>query len=264
VAPVHADLVDRAVGAVRRLQPKDRHKEAREFGRAHLTAAHREAAVADATEPADVTVDRHIVGWVGEDEGRLGVAEQLPIGLGASGIGTQEQMRSEDPEIARATDRLGVGIGRNDVLRPARLAGRLLSFLETQIDFGRLEADQLDLEVEVDQGLQLDRQDLAVPAGSLRQAVVGQDVRPPLGLGEVGQPYGRHHQQAQQLGGSDAPVAGDDLPVVANQHRVAEAEPLNAFCNLPDLLFGVGPGVAGIGLERFGRKHLDLQARVGV
>jgi hypothetical protein len=65
------------------------------------------------------------------------------------------------------------GIGRDDVLGPAGRADSLLSFLEAEFDFGSREARQLDLEVEIDQGLQLDREDLAVPAGFLGRTVVG-------------------------------------------------------------------------------------------
>src|ERR1700722_1504188 len=172
-------------------------------------------------------------------------------------------MRAENPEVAGATYRRRVGIGWNDVLRLS-LARRLPGVVKTQIDLGGLEARQLDFEVKIDQGLQLDRQDVTVPAGFLGQAVAGKDVRAFLGLRQVGQPHGRHGLQAQQLGGSYPPVSGDDLAVAVDEHRIDEAETLNALADLADLLLGVGPGVAGIGLERFGRKHLHLQAKVEV
>jgi hypothetical protein len=38
-------------------------------------------------------------------------------------------------------------------------------------------------------------------------------------------------------------VPGDDLIVVADQHRIGEAEPLNAVGDLADLLPGVRAGV---------------------
>ena len=89
---------------------------------------------------------------------------------------------------------------------------------------GRREAGELDVELEIDQALQLDRQDLAVPAGLLGQPVVGKDVGPLLGLGEVRKPDGRNGGKPEQLGRLDPPVPGNDLAGVVDQHRVGEAE----------------------------------------
>jgi hypothetical protein len=41
-------------------------------------------------------------------------------------------------------------------------------------------------------------------------------------------------------------MPSDDLAVIADQHRIGEAEPLDAVGDLPDLLFGVSPGIAGV------------------
>ena len=75
VPPVHADLMDRAVDAVGHQRPEDRRQEGRKLHPAHLTAAHREAAVTDAAEAADVTVNGYVVGRIGKDQLGLGVAE---------------------------------------------------------------------------------------------------------------------------------------------------------------------------------------------
>ena len=48
--------------------------------------------------------------------------------------------------------------------------------VEHAIDLGEAEAGQVDFELEVDQPLQLDRQDRLVPAGVERELVVAEDV----------------------------------------------------------------------------------------
>jgi hypothetical protein len=41
-------------------------------------------------------------------------------------------------------------------------------------------------------------------------------------------------------------VPGDDLVIIADQHRVGEAEPLDAVGDLLDLLLGMGAGIAAV------------------
>src|SRR5262249_61036001 len=60
VAPVHADLMDRAVNGVLGEPLKDRLQEGRELDLAHLTAAHGELAMPNATEPTALAVARHV------------------------------------------------------------------------------------------------------------------------------------------------------------------------------------------------------------
>jgi len=45
-------------------------------------------------------------------------------------------------------------------------------------------------------------------------------------------------------------VSGDDLVIIADQDWVGEAERLDAFGNLPDLLLRVSARVAHIGFDR--------------
>ena len=61
------------------------------------------------------------------------------------------------------------------------------ALVEHEVDLGEAEAGQLDIELEVDQRLQLDREDLLVPAGVERQLVVGEHIGAALGVGEVRQ-----------------------------------------------------------------------------
>ena len=71
MAPVHADEVDGAVEADIRHIGEYRLQEVFEFGRAHLARRHLEFAMLDRAETADMTVDRNIVGRIGEYHPRL-------------------------------------------------------------------------------------------------------------------------------------------------------------------------------------------------
>ena len=136
-----------------------------------------------APEPADVAVDRHVVGRIGEDEvGPRPVHQRLEVDLAAR-VAAQQAMAAEPPEIAVARDRRA-GCEGNCIVRPIGTVGiRLARLVDDEVDLGQAEAGQLDVEVEVDQRLQLDREDLLVPAGIERELVVGEHVGPPLGLG---------------------------------------------------------------------------------
>jgi hypothetical protein len=72
----------------------------------------------------------------------------------------------------------------------------------------------------------------------LRQFVVGQNIGAALGLAQMGKPEHRDALDLEELGGLDPAVTGDDLAVVADQHRICEAKPFNAVGDLLDLLFG--------------------------
>jgi hypothetical protein len=56
------------------------------------------------------------------------------------------------------------------------------------VDVCRFEACKLDIEIEINELLQFDRQNFPVPTDLLGQPVVGQDVRPFLGGRQVGEP----------------------------------------------------------------------------
>jgi hypothetical protein len=49
----------------------------------------------------------------------------------------------------------------------------------------REKAGELDVELNVNEGLELDRQDIAIPAGVLRKLVIGDHIGPALRLGQV-------------------------------------------------------------------------------
>src|SRR5947208_7468049 len=68
VAPIHADLMDRAINGVLGETLKHRFQKCDEFGLVHLAAAHGKIAMTNATEATDIAVDRDIVWRVREPE----------------------------------------------------------------------------------------------------------------------------------------------------------------------------------------------------
>jgi hypothetical protein len=59
------------------------------------------------------------------------------------------------------------------IFRPARFPVGFASFLEDEVNLRLIEPGQFDLDVELDQPLQFDRQKLLVPPGPLGEPVVG-------------------------------------------------------------------------------------------
>ena len=84
---------------------KDRFEECGEFRLAHLAATHREVAMTNAAEAADMAIDGDVVGRIGEHEFRLGAREQLVVGGLVSCIPAQQAMATEQPQISGLADR---------------------------------------------------------------------------------------------------------------------------------------------------------------
>src|SRR5690348_14581018 len=68
MAPVHADKGDSAIPAGSSSVPQGLAKEGSKGLRRHLASAHRKLAMASAAQAADMAIDRHVVGRVGEDQ----------------------------------------------------------------------------------------------------------------------------------------------------------------------------------------------------
>ena len=151
----------------------------------------------------------------------------------------------------------GEGSG-GSFFRPARGVGRLARFLKDEVDLRHLEPGQFDIDLELDQPLQFDRQQLLVPAGLLGELVVGQDIGALIGLAQVRQPAGRHCVDAEELGRFHAAVAGDDLLGIVDQDRVAEAELLDALCDLANLLLRMRAGIVWVRPQLAHRCVFDL------
>jgi hypothetical protein len=137
------------------------------------------------------------------------------------------------------------------------MSGRLPCFVQHQIDFGEREAGDLHVEIEIDEGLQLNREYLAIPAGIQRKLVVGEDVSPALRRIQVGQANRRDGLQADELGCLHPAMSGDDLVIITDQDRIGEAELPDAVGDLPDLLLGMGTGIPGTGSQAGDRHRLN-------
>jgi hypothetical protein len=145
---------------------------------------------------------------------------------------------------------LVLGLGRTVRRALARL-------IEHKVDFSGREAGELDVEIDIDETLQLNRQQLAVPTRIEGQLVVGQHIGAPLGGAQMRQTYRRDALQSEQLCGLDSAVAGDDPAVLSDQNWIVESELPDAVRDLSDLLLGMGARIARMGPQARGRHGLD-------
>ena len=85
-------------------------------------------------------------------------------------------MGTDGPEIARARDRRRLAVDGRDLVGGVGLVA-LRGVADQEVDLGGLEADHLEVEIEVQlrQALELDGEEVLVPAGELGQPVVGDD-----------------------------------------------------------------------------------------
>ena len=116
---------------------------------------------------------------IGDVERRIGhhdlgqlLPEDLPVAVGLERMAAQEPVRAERPEVSGTRDRASFGQLRDLILRSGFSALGLPALLEDEVDLAHLEAGQLDIEVEIAEALQLDRQDLTAPARFLGQPIV--------------------------------------------------------------------------------------------
>jgi hypothetical protein len=86
VAPIHADEGNRAVAGLSGGITQTVLEEVSEGGARHLADPHREFAMANATEAADVTFDFHVVGRIGEDQVDLRVSKKARVILARARI----------------------------------------------------------------------------------------------------------------------------------------------------------------------------------
>ena len=180
---------------------------------------------------------------------------QDTIGLLLKGIRAYEPVLSQNPEVTRLSDgRFGI-VGRH-LLRNVIDGLRCRRGIENDVDLAHLEAGELDLEIEVDQPLQLDRQHLLVPPGLLGEAVVGQGVGTDFCGAQVLDAENGNRGQPELLCGFDTAVAGNDLPVGVRQDRVHKPKPLDRAGDLLDLPRRMGARVIGVGLELVQRRLL--------
>ena len=149
------------------------------------------------------------------------------------------------------------GHGRYRVFRRIRtIRITVAGFVEREVDLGETEAGDRHIETQVDQALEFDREDLAVPASIQRELVVGEDIGPSFGLGQMRERDRRHRLHAEQASRLDPTMAGNDLAFVRHQHRVREAEAFDAVGDLSDLFLGVCARIARV---RFQRRNATIE-----
>ena len=258
VAPVHADEMDGAIRADLRHRAERGFEKAGERDLVHLARGHGELAVPDGAGAADMTVDLHIVRRVGEHAAGPFVAHQRRIGRRLPGVAADQPMAPELPDIAALGDSRA-GFGLRNVIR--RICPGAVTVIEQEVELRRFESGDLQIEIEVEFGqrLELDRQDLAIPAGQLGQPVVGDHIGPALGLREMAEFDRRNLVDTELPGRGDAPVAGHDLAAATDQDRIGESELADRRSDLGDLLRRMGPGIALVGRKLVDPSIDDLE-----
>src|SRR5262249_18954946 len=157
----------------------------------------------------------------------LGSLQKLLIEHAVGGTAAMQAMCTQYPGIAGPYDRFSRPRFRNGVLgREGRLA-YLQGLIEYQLDLGHLEAGELDVEVHVDEGLQLDRQNFPIPACLLRNSVVRQYVRTLVGVTEMLEPQSRHLFEAQKLCGGQTSMSSYDPLLAVNEDRIHKPKSLD-------------------------------------
>ena len=97
MAPIHANEVDRAGTAEGRKILAGLGEKRGESRPIHLSRSHREGAMVNRAETAGVTVDRHVVGRVGEHHCGAFLAHQGGEACGIAGIAAQDAVGTEKP-----------------------------------------------------------------------------------------------------------------------------------------------------------------------
>ena len=186
-----------------------RAQEGGELARRHLARGHGELAVLDPARAADVAVDLHVVGRIGEDHPRLLAVHQPTDDVGVERVAADQPVRPELPDIARPAARRP-GLGQPVVLGIAGLLRR--QPLDQAVDLRDREAGHADVEAEIvgEERLQLFGEQVLVPAGVQRQLVVGEHVGPLLGRGHGLDADAGHRRHAEELRRLDPAMAGED------------------------------------------------------
>ncbi len=212
MTPVHAHEGDGAIAAVASaIRLEDGREEGRERCVRHLPRGHRELGVLHVPETRDVPADGDVIRRVREHHLRLLALQQTDIRVFLGCIGAQDAVIAELPEVSRPRDHRSFGLRRRELIERIGLARHRL-VANDEVDLGDLEAGDGEVELgrELEQRLELDGQDLFIPARLLGEPVVGDHVGALLGLAHVREADGRHLAHAEQLCGLDAAVAGDD------------------------------------------------------
>src|SRR5713101_5538565 len=95
----------------------------------------------DSPEAGDMTVDRHIVGWIGKHHVCFFITQHPTVTLGRKGICAKDAMRATKPEVARPRHRYGPGAEFRQLVFLIEATA-----VEMDIDFAHLEAGDLEFD----------------------------------------------------------------------------------------------------------------------
>ncbi len=105
MTPVHAHIVDRAIAAMLGKVSKRFPQKIRIGPLGHLARGHDELSMARLASAADVAADRHVVGRVGENQPGLLPAQQQLERRRIPGVGAQQPVGPQAPQVADARNR---------------------------------------------------------------------------------------------------------------------------------------------------------------
>jgi hypothetical protein len=150
---------------------------------AHFAAGEGKLAMLHSAQTGYMTVNRNVIGRVGEYDVSPLRTQESRIVLRASSVAADQLVTTEEPDIAagghhRIADLRNMILGGVSAVRIA-----LLHVIEDEVGLREAETREFDIEFQVDEALQLDGQDLAIPAGIQGQFVVGKNVRSSFGIG---------------------------------------------------------------------------------
>src|SRR5262249_56844771 len=115
VAPIHADVVKRAVFTVIGTERERPGQKDNEFGRAHFARGHRELTVMDSAQPADVAFDWHVIGRIGENQLSLIRFHQDVVSVLVERAAAIHAMWPKYPQISRTAYAWTRLCGRNRI-----------------------------------------------------------------------------------------------------------------------------------------------------
>ena len=135
-----------------------------------------------------MAVNRNIVRWVREDQIDAFVAQQCCIGVCVASITTNEPMATQDPKVSWSVHSQPITFICRDPICGCRIGtvdSAIACFVQDDFGLCLRKSGELDVKIELDKTLQFNCKYLAVPAGVLRQFVVGKNVGPPLGIAQM-------------------------------------------------------------------------------
>ena len=144
-----------------------------------------------------MAVDRHVVGRIDEHQQRLLAAQEPGVGVVPGGVGAQQAMPPELPEIARAAHRRRRPVDRRHPIGLVRCAR--IEPVEQDLDLRRLEPAerQVDIDLELGDEAQLMREQPLVPAGKLGNPVLGDREQAKVAFRQALDGERRHHLEAE-------------------------------------------------------------------